>query len=224
MTRPHPRSAVRRAYDVARRARPPRRTAVALLAGRCDAGCCSCTRRRSRTASGAAGGPLARRRPGRLAELPDGEAAKNAAVAAFCWSRSRRRRASRAATPSWASAGERPPISPVSWPPPGCAAFGRAGADDAARHGRRRGRRQDRHQRAGGQEPRRCLPSAGRGPLRSDLLATLPRADYVSGLAEVVKCGSLPTPSSSTSSRPTPRPPRGPPGEAPPSWSSARYA
>ena len=42
----------------------------------------------------------------------------------------------------------------------------RARADDAAGHGRRRGRGQDRHEHRRRQEPRRRLPRAGRGDLR----------------------------------------------------------
>ncbi len=69
-----------------------------------------------------------------------------------------------------------------------------AGADVAARHGRRGGRRQDRREHRRRQEPGRRVPPAGRRALRPDTLATLPPADLVAGLAEVVKCGFIADP------------------------------
>jgi 3-dehydroquinate synthase len=51
-------------------------------------------------------------------------------------------------------------------------------------------------------------------------LATLSPAEYASGLAEVIKAGSSPTPSSWTSSRPTRQAPRGPAARTSASWSS----
>ena len=71
----------------------------------------------------------------------------------------------------------------------------RARADHPARHGRRRRRRQDRHQHRRGQEPRRRLPRAGRGALRPRRCWRRCRAaDLVAGLAEVVKCGFIADP------------------------------
>ena len=60
---------------------------------------------------------------------------------------------------------------------------GRAPADDAARDGRRGGRRQDRDEHDRGQEPRRRLPRAGRGALRPRHpgVAAPQRADQRSG-------------------------------------------
>ena len=72
---------------------------------------------------------------------------------------------------------------------------GRARADHAARHGRRRGRRQDRHQHR--RRARTWSARSTRRPACScDLatLETLPRDDYVAGLAEVVKCGFIADP------------------------------
>ena len=67
---------------------------------------------------------------------------------------------------------------------------GGARADDAARHGRRRRRRQDRHQH---RAPARTSSarSTRRPASLCDLTAleTMPRHDYVAGLAEVVKVG-----------------------------------
>ena len=65
-----------------------------------------------------------------------------------------------------------------------------APADDAARHGRRGGRRQDRHQHRRRQEPGR-VRSTRRRPCcaTSPRCETVPRHDYVAGLAEVIKVG-----------------------------------
>ena len=72
---------------------------------------------------------------------------------------------------------------------------GRARADHAARHGRRGGRRQDRHQHRRRQEPGRLLPRARRRALRPRPRSrTLPRAELVAGLGEVVKCGFIADP------------------------------
>ena len=68
-------------------------------------------------------------------------------------------------------------------------------ADHPARHGRRGGRRQDRHQHRRGQEPRRRVPPAGRAcSATSTTLETLPATTSSAGLAEVVKCGFIADP------------------------------
>ena len=81
---------------------------------------------------------------------------------------------------------------------------GRAGADDRARHGRRGGRRQDRHQHRRGQEPRRRVPRARRRALRPRR-ARDPAARTSSSPASPrsSRRGSSPTRRSSTSSRRT---------------------
>ena len=77
------------------------------------------------------------------------------------------RPASPAPTPSSASAGERPPTSPASSRPPGCAASRVVQVPTTLLGDGRRGRgRQDRHQHRRGQEPRRRLPPAGRRAVR----------------------------------------------------------
>ena len=66
----------------------------------------------------------------------------------------------------------------------------RPGADHADRPGRRRDRRQDRREPAGGQEPRRDLPSAARRAVRRRARSRrFPSATIRSGLAEVAKYG-----------------------------------
>jgi 3-dehydroquinate synthase len=55
-----------------------------------------------------------------------------------------------------------------------------------------------------------------------DTLRTLPRAELVAGIAEIVRPASSPTRSSSTSSRPTPSWRWTRPGTCSPSWSAAR--
>ena len=69
-----------------------------------------------------------------------------------------------------------------------------ARADQPAGDGRRRRRRQDRHQHRRRQEPRRLVPRARRRAVRPRLLDTLPRAELVAGLGEVVKCGFIADP------------------------------
>ena len=101
-----------------------------------------------------------------LIEVPDGEAAKTADVLARLLGRARRRRVHpvrRRHRPGRRSddrprrlrRGELAARRAVRQP-----------ADDRARHGRRRGRRQDRHQHRLGQEPGRRVPRARRGALR----------------------------------------------------------
>ena len=68
---------------------------------------------------------------------------------------------------------------------------GAAGADDAARDGRRRDRRQDRGEPARGQEPGRRVPPAGRGGRRHRHARHAARREYRSGLGEVAKYALL---------------------------------
>ena len=64
-----------------------------------------------------------------------------------------------------------------------------------AGHGRCCGRRQDGHQHRPRQEPGRRVPPAVPASLCDlDALETLPAADYIAGLAEVVKCGFIADP------------------------------
>ena len=71
---------------------------------------------------------------------------------------------------------------------------GGPGPDDAARHGGCGGRRQDRHQHGRGQEPGGRLPSAAGVLCDLAALETLPPEDFVSGMAEVIKCGFIADP------------------------------
>ena len=80
----------------------------------------------------------------------------------------------------------------------------RAGADQPARHGRRRRRRQDRHQHRRGQEPGRRLPPAGRRPRRHRRPApACPRRSSARGWPRWSSAASSPTARSSTCSTPT---------------------
>ncbi len=129
-----------------------------------------------------------------VAEVPDGEAAKTAVVAAVLW-RSSGRPASPAPTRSSRSAGERPPTWPASSRRPGCAAC------RSCTCRRRCWRWSTRRSaaRPGSTPPRARTWSARsirRGPCcaTSTSLESLPRKDFVAGLAEVVKCGFIADP------------------------------
>ena len=151
-----------------RRHRPARRAARPARRRRRSASS-SCTRARWRaTGEARPRGPWRRRASRRIvAEVPDAEEAKTARGRGVPAGRCSARPASPAPTPSSASAAARRPTSPASSRRPGCAASRVVQVpDDAARHGRRGGRRQDRHQHRRGQEPRRRVPPAGRGAVR----------------------------------------------------------
>ena len=128
-------------------------------------------------------------------EVPDGEDAKTLPVAGSLLGPARRRPGSPAPTRSSGSAGERPPTSPAGSRRPGCAACAScrcrprwpawstprsaarpASTPTAARTWSVRSTRR----------PACCATST--------LLATLPAADYLAGLAEVVKCGFIADP------------------------------
>ena len=101
-----------------------------------------------------------------IAEVPDAEEAKTAQVAAYCWQALGQAGFTRTDVVVGVGGGATTDLAgfvAATWLR---GVRGRPGADDAARHGRRGGRRQDRHQHRRGQEPRRRVPPAGRGALR----------------------------------------------------------
>ena len=98
--------------------------------------------------------------------VPDGEAAKTLEVAAGCWDAFGRLGLTRSDAVVGVGGGAATDLAgfvAATWLR---GVRVRAGADDAARHGRRGGGRQDRHQHRRGQEPGRRLPPAGRRAVR----------------------------------------------------------
>ncbi|EUA65888.1 3-dehydroquinate synthase family protein [Mycobacterium xenopi 4042] len=94
-------------------------------------------------------------------EIPDAEAAKICLwsdSSGKCWAASGS--VARMRWSAWAAGP--PPTSPASPLRPGCAGVDCARAHHAAGHGRRRHRRQDRHQHRRGKEPGRRVPPADR--------------------------------------------------------------
>ena len=127
-------------------------------------------------------------------EIPDAEEGKSLAVAGFCWEVCGRIGLTRSMSSS-RSAGERPPTSRASWPPPGCAAYGWCTC-------RPRCWRWSTRPSAGrpASTPRRARTSWGRStsppPCSCDLatLDTLPRDELVAGSAEIIKAGFIADP------------------------------
>ena len=126
-------------------------------------------------------------------EVPDGEDAKSVAVAGFCWGALGESGFTRTDAVIGLG-GERSPTWQVSSARPGCGGPGDTGAHDAARHGRRGGGRQDRNQHRAGQNLVGAIHSPQAVICDLATLDTVPTNDYVSGLAEVIKCGFIADP------------------------------
>ncbi|EUA19095.1 putative 3-dehydroquinate synthase [Mycobacterium xenopi 4042] len=94
-------------------------------------------------------------------EIPDAEAGKDLPVVGFIWEVLGRIGIGRKDALVSLGGGP-PPTSPASPLRPGCAGVDCARAHHAAGHGRRRHRRQDRHQHRRGKEPGRRVPPADR--------------------------------------------------------------
>ena len=101
-----------------------------------------------------------------VAEVPDAEEAKTAEVAAFLWGVLGQAGFTRSDAVVGVGGGAVTDLAgfvAATWLR---GVAGRARAHHAARHGRRGGRWQDRHQHRRGQEPGRRVPPAGRGAVR----------------------------------------------------------
>ena len=99
-------------------------------------------------------------------EIPDAEEGKSLAVAGFCWEVCGRVGLTRSDVVDLARRGSGHRPRGLRRRHLDARRAGGARADDAAGDGRRRGRREDRHQHRGGQEPRRGVPRAVGGARR----------------------------------------------------------
>ena len=145
--------------------------------------------------------------------LPDGEEAKTAVVAADCWEALGERGFTRSDAVVTVGGGATTDLGGF------VAATWLRGVrvvhvpTTLLAHGRRGGRRQDRHQHRRRQEPRRLLPRAGRRALRPRPARHAAARGAGGGLGEVVKCGFIADPEIlrlvetrlPTAGRPTPR-------------------